>query len=133
MLEVEIQKQCKQYLDLKGVFCWRQNNTPVPTPDGHFRRFTGKRGVPDIIAVIRGFFVGIEVKQPTGKQSEFQLQFEQELLAAGGIYLLVHSVDELAKDLQEVEQEISKRLDRKKRTPSVSTSPLGPETHDLFQ
>lgn len=124
MLEVEIQKQCKQYLDIKGVMCWRQNNTPVPTADGHFRKFHGKRGVPDIIAVIRGHFVGIEVKQPTGKQSDHQIQFERELLAAGGIYLLVHSVDELAKDLLEVEQEISRRLERSARKPSAPTDLL---------
>jgi RNA-directed DNA polymerase len=46
----------------------------------HFYRF-GAFGSPDIICVIKGQYVGIEVKAPKGKQSEHQKAFQQALQA----------------------------------------------------
>jgi Holliday junction resolvase len=55
----------------------------------------GASGSPDIVAVIHGRYVGIEVKAAKGKQSENQMQFQRELEAAGGIYLLVKSIEDI--------------------------------------
>jgi hypothetical protein len=59
-----------------------------------FVRF-GAVGAPDIICVINGQYVGIEVKAPKGKQSEHQKAFQQALEAAGGRYVLAYSLEEV--------------------------------------
>ena len=49
----------------------------------HFYRF-GAVGSPDIVCVVNGQYVGIEVKAPKGRQSENQKEFQTQLEAAGG-------------------------------------------------
>jgi hypothetical protein len=67
----------------------------------HFYRF-GALGSPDIICVIEGQFVGIEVKAPKGKQSEHQKEFRKKLEAAGGKYLLTYSLDDVIDGLNKI-------------------------------
>ncbi len=57
----------------------------------------GPSASPDIICVINGQYVGIEVKAPKGKQSEHEKEFEQNLIAAGGRYILAPSLDDVMK------------------------------------
>ena len=59
-----------------------------------FMRF-GAVGSPDIICVIAGQFVGIEVKGPTGEQSDHQKEFQKNLEAAGGKYILAYDLDHI--------------------------------------
>lgn len=54
------------------------------------------KGTPDIIAVIKGKFVGIEVKAPTGRMSADQILFQKRLEAHGGVYVLAKSVEDVA-------------------------------------
>ena len=56
-----------------------------------------KNGVPDIILVKDGKFVGLEVKRPKGKQSAHQLAFETDCKKAGGEYYIITSVEEVQK------------------------------------
>jgi hypothetical protein len=74
--ESEVQKQILDYLALKRVFHYRNNSGAFVDSQKHFYRF-GATGSPDIICVIKGQFVGIEVKAPKGKQSEHQKEFQQ--------------------------------------------------------
>jgi hypothetical protein len=60
----------------------------------HFYRF-GALGSPDIICVIDGQYVGIEVKGPKGKQSAHQKEFQKKLEAAGGKYILAYSLEDV--------------------------------------
>ena len=60
----------------------------------------GYQGSPDIIAVIGGVFVGIEIKDTGNKQSQEQKDFQKYLESAGGVYILVYSVEQLMKDLK---------------------------------
>jgi hypothetical protein len=53
-----------------------------------------KRGTSDYTIVYQGFTAFVEAKATKGKQSPFQIQFQQELEAAGGAYILAHSLDE---------------------------------------
>jgi hypothetical protein len=92
--ESEIQKQILDYLALKRIFHYRQNSGAFDNGKGAFYRF-GAVGAPDIICVIAGQYVGIEVKAPRGKQSDHQKAFQQALEAAGGRYLLAHSLDDV--------------------------------------
>lgn len=65
----------------------------------------GKAGIPDIIAIISGTFVGIEVKADrTKKPTELQVRCGTEIRDAGGEWFLV--CDEAS--LRQVEQYIEK-------------------------
>ncbi len=62
--ETDIQAMVLNYFRRIGVMAWRNNNTAVYDPKiKRFRRFTGLRGVGDIIGITReARFVSIEVK-----------------------------------------------------------------------
>lgn len=65
----------------------------------------GRAGIPDIIAIIGGIFVGIEVKADrTKKPTELQVRCGAEIRGAGGEWFLV--CDETS--LRQVEQYIEK-------------------------
>jgi hypothetical protein len=48
-----------------------------------------------IICVIAGQYVGIEVKAPNGKQSDHQKEYQKQLEAAGGKYILAYLLDDI--------------------------------------
>jgi hypothetical protein len=54
-------------------------------------------GSPHIICVINGQFAGIEVKAPKGKQSDDQKEFQKNLEATGGKYILAFDLDDVLK------------------------------------
>ncbi len=94
MKESYVQRQILDYLALKRVFHYRNNSGAFKRDDGHFYRF-GALGSPDIICVVDGRYVGIEVKQAKGRQSEHQKEFEKNLEAAGGRYILAYSLEDV--------------------------------------
>lgn len=49
-----------------------------------------KSGIPDILACINGYFVGIEVKAQNGKPSEIQLYNVRKINAAGGFAFVLY-------------------------------------------
>jgi hypothetical protein len=77
---------------LPGSFFWRANSGVAPI-EGRMVRFN-LPGCPDILGTYRGRFVGIEVKTPTGRQSEAQRRFQAAVLRGGGVYVLARSVDD---------------------------------------
>jgi len=94
MRESLIQKQCIEYLNLKRIFNYRQNTGAYKTERGGFVKY-GTAGSPDIVAVIKGQYVGIEIKNEKGKQNANQKAFQKALEKAGGKYLLIRSLEEL--------------------------------------
>jgi len=62
--------------------------------DAYFVKFFANRmtktGVPDILACVNGYFVGIEVKAPLGKPSELQLYNARKIREAGGFAWIVY-------------------------------------------
>lgn len=101
MLEKDIQKQIIDYLTIKNIFHWRNNTTGIYDPVRHtFRKNKNvMNGIPDIICIINGQFVGIEVKSETGKQSPEQKKFEEMCVSKGGKYILARSVEDVMKGL----------------------------------
>lgn len=99
MKESEVQRQILDYLALKHVFHYRNNSGAFKRDDGHFYRF-GALGSPDVICVVDGQYVGIEVKQPKGRQSDHQKEFQKNLEAAGGKYILAYDLDAVIDGLQ---------------------------------
>ena len=49
-----------------------------------------KTGVPDILASVNGYFVGIEVKAQNGKPSELQYYNVRKIRESGGFAYIVY-------------------------------------------
>lgn len=49
-----------------------------------------KSGIPDILACVNGYFVGIEVKAQNGKPSELQLYNIKKIREAGGFAVVLY-------------------------------------------
>ena len=85
MKESSIVKAILKYLKtLPGCFAWKEHG-------GMY----GTAGIPDIIACIGGKFYGFEVKTERGKPTALQEATMQKIQAAGGIALVVRSVEEV--------------------------------------
>lgn len=97
--EKSLQHFILDYLTKKGIFHYRNNSgTMFSEYKGKTRAFKlGVVGSPDIICVINGQYVGIEVKSQKGKQSEGQINFQKALEKAGGLYLLVRCPEDVLK------------------------------------
>ena len=61
----------------------------------------GTAGIPDIIACIDGRFYAFEVKQPGGRLTRLQDVTLNKIKAAGGVAVMVPSVDEVKQALAE--------------------------------
>lgn len=59
-----------------------------------YRKGVQRKGVPDIIGIIDGRFIGIEVKIGTDRQSADQKEIEQEIKHSGGVYFIAKSYDD---------------------------------------
>lgn len=104
MRESDIQAACLEWLQWKGVCCWRNHSTGIYDPNRKtFRRSQSRKGVSDILGIIPcetsegplGRFLAIEVKGPKGRLTKEQEAFLTEVNAAGGIGMVVRSVDDL--------------------------------------
>ena len=88
--EIELQSQAIKYLEANGYLVTRFTNKSI-----HGRRVK-RLGVPDLICCSpSGRWVSIELKTLTGKQSEDQIKFQQDVIARGGISLVIRTLDEL--------------------------------------
>lgn len=79
----------------------RLNNIP-PVNKGlngvmQFRKLPegNKKGIPDIITVINGKFICLEVKTPKGRQSKEQKELEINVKNNGGFYYVVRSLEDV--------------------------------------
>jgi len=101
--ESQILNAVGEYLTMKRHFFFRVNNAPTfqnSESGGFFRRQSkfSVNGVPDFILIDdSGHFVGIEIKRPSGKQSEDQKLFEKKCKENGAEYYLIKSIDDLIK------------------------------------
>jgi hypothetical protein len=100
VLEREVLKAVLEFLQWKGIFCWRQNQGAIPLPQGGFRRFVGLKGVSDILGIVgSGRFLAIEVKGPKGRLRPDQEEFLSRVASLGGVAIVCSSVEELERDL----------------------------------
>lgn len=97
-MESKVVKACLELLALKKIMAWRNNQGAIPNGRGGFRKFVGRKGVSDILAIApdgSGRFLGIECKTATGKLDPEQKEFMDEVRAHGGLAFVVRSVGEL--------------------------------------
>src|SRR6185295_2879514 len=99
-LEKEIQRTICDYLSSQDIFFWRANNNPI-FAEGRFRAMPKyhAKGLPDILCVHNGKFIGIEVKRPGGytnpKQKEDQKNFKDQIERRGGFYYTAFSLGDV--------------------------------------
>lgn len=95
--ESQIQKAILDYLSyLPNIYFFRSGSGAIKTEKGKYFK-TGKKGCPDIIVCKNGKFIGIEVKTEKGKLSPAQIKAREEIIKAGGIYLIAKSIDDVRK------------------------------------
>lgn len=113
--ETQILNQIQQYLRLKRIFHYRNNSGGAllqNKPDGRkYRVQFGVRGMPDIVAVVNGIYVGFEVKTAIGKQSPHQKLFQDNLTHAGGRYFIIRSLDDLIEAMRIISTNSQKNSD----------------------
>ena len=105
--ESQLVNQICEGLLLRGYFVWRQNNISVyNSKTNTFRKlpkYTPK-GIADILGLTPyGKFLAIEVKIGSNKQSDYQLEFEHNIKAKQGVYIL-------ARGWQDIEQAIKNKI-----------------------
>ena len=98
MKESIIQKAILDYLEWYAkshkVYFFRSAAGMVKTEQGRMFK-TGKPGTPDISVCYKGMYFGLEIKNEKGRQSASQKKAEEEIVAAGGRYELVRSLDDI--------------------------------------
>jgi len=65
----------------------------------HFKKMGLLPGTSDIIIIYRGMAYCLEVKKPGEKQSKDQILFMRNVIASGGRYEIVYSLDDAKKQL----------------------------------
>lgn len=77
--EKSYEKKIKKYLDDHKAWYVK-----------YFANEFTKAGIPDILACVNGYFVGIEVKAQNGKPTELQLYHCKRIREAGGLAFVVY-------------------------------------------
>lgn len=91
-LEKDVQRAVLAYLTLRGIFHYKHNNVGIKKTNGSYIP-SQSVGAPDIICIIKGQYVGLEIKTKTGRVSEHQWNFGKRIHEAGGIWYPIYSVD----------------------------------------
>jgi VRR-NUC domain len=105
--EADVLAGCLEYLSLRNIPHWRANSgaAHLQHRDGtsRFVRF-GVRGQSDILGILPGSgggkLLAVECKAPRGRLSPDQAAFLEMVNGAGGLGIVVRSVEELAAALK---------------------------------
>jgi hypothetical protein len=84
MKESDIRKQIQDYLRWNGWYVYYNLQGLGSYP-----------GLSDLVAIRDGRVVHLEIKQPSGRQSEKQMAFQQHIEAAGGEYMVARSIEDI--------------------------------------
>lgn len=97
MSHASLVKACVDYLNAQGAWAWSQPNRAVYDPKREaWRKFRGRKGVPDVCAVLpSGRFLGVECKTGNDQQTKDQVRFQRECETRNASYVVVRSIDEL--------------------------------------
>lgn len=102
--EGKIKRKVVQVLKHNGIWYF------FPASNGF-----GRAGIPDIIAIVDGLFVGIECKADKSKKpTKLQVKCGEEIVEAGGFWMLVRCTE----DCERLDRFIN---DLKKRDTGVSS------------
>lgn len=94
-----------EYLQWNKIFAFRVNNTPVFDTNRNVFRSMGKftrKGVADILGIVNGLPLAIEVKREGGKVSEDQKEFLREFRNNGGVAIIATTPQEVHEVLTKI-------------------------------
>lgn len=91
--ETKIQREIQDLLNKKRIINWRMSDSKVS-------------GMPDLIAVYRGYVLGLEVKTDTGKPTELQNRVIRSIRDAEGFAYIVTSTRDVLNALHLVDLEL---------------------------
>jgi hypothetical protein len=107
--EGAIVKECLEYLQLRGIYAYRQNTGAAVYQgrDGKKRMVKfGKRGASDIVGVMPGGrFIVVECKAAKGRLSEYQEQFLNDIKRMGGLAIVARSAADIEAALKNAQAE----------------------------
>ena len=92
--EGQIQKAVLNYLKLRQIPHWRMNVIGIPKMDGTFRP-NSMAGFADVLVLIKGNAVALEIKSPSGRQTQKQKEFQKEFERGQGSYHIVRNVEQV--------------------------------------
>jgi len=103
--EKEIENKILDFMNrIDGCFAWKVNSVGVYDPVKKVYRLPKSKhilsGVSDIIGVYNGRFIAIEVKKKTGKVSEEQYLFIDNIIKNGGCAGVARSLADAIKLLK---------------------------------
>jgi hypothetical protein len=103
--EKTVLKECLEYLQLRGIYAYRQNTGAAEYTDkaGKKRMVKyGKPGASDIVGVMPGGrFIAVECKAPAGRLSELQKQFLKDIERMGGLAIVARSWTDIDQALKQ--------------------------------
>ncbi len=85
--------QIVHYVELRGGYAMRINVGGIYREDVGYIKSGSTVGVPDLIAVFEGLYVGIEIKTGKDYQSEAQKKAQERTQQAKGVYLIARDFD----------------------------------------
>ena len=99
----ELTKLIVAWLKVNGHFAGRVNTQGNYNAKlGRFIKSGSKKGMADVTAVINGRHVSIEIKIGKDKPREAQLEVQQQIQQAGGVYIFVSSFDDFINQIRDL-------------------------------
>lgn len=96
MREKQFENQVKAFLKEQGCYSLKTWSNGVQ-----------RQGVPDLLVCCNGYFVGVELKNETGKPSELQLWNIEKIREAGGFAFVLYpsGFNKFKKFIRDLKQE----------------------------
>jgi penicillin-binding protein-related factor A (putative recombinase) len=105
MTEKQIENEILNFLKTMGVFCWKNQSVGIFDPVKKVYRKSNNvhhiKGVADILGIIHGRFLAIEVKSETGSLTTEQKIFLKTINDEGGVAFVARSVEQTLLNLKQ--------------------------------
>ena len=98
VLESKIQKDVIAFLKRKHIYHFR------------FQAQSNLNGLPDILCLYKGFFLGLELKQENGRPTALQLRKIKTIEENGGIGRIIRSVSEVETLINDIYEGVYERF-----------------------
>ena len=97
--EGDLVRAVLSYLKVMGILSWRNNTGMLKDRNGRPVRY-GCTGSGDIFGIVSGGrFLSIECKVGKNEESDAQKEFKRDVLAAGGLAIVIRSLHDLEEAL----------------------------------
>ena len=95
--EGAVVRACLDFLEIKQIVAWRSNTVGIyDAKRGSFRPNAGRNGIADILGCLPGGrFLAIECKAGRGKLSAAQVEFQRDIIRAGGLHIVAYRVEDV--------------------------------------